>query len=75
MKKMGFILIILGIIMIIEKGFNYVTTEKVVDLGSIKISAEKNHPIQWSPILGAVILIGGIVIVVVSKKGADKDFL
>lgn len=75
MKKMGFVLIVLGIIMIIEKGFNYVTTEKVVDLGSIKISAEKNHPIQWSPILGAVILVGGIVIVVVSNKSAGKDSL
>ncbi|OIR05685.1 hypothetical protein GALL_121200 [mine drainage metagenome] len=75
MKKMGFVLIVLGIIMIIEKGFNYVTTEKVVDLGSIKISAEKNHPIQWSPILGAAILISGVVIVIVGKKGADKDLL
>lgn len=75
MKKMGFVLIVLGLIMIIEKGFNYVTTEKVVDLGSIKISAEKNHPIQWSPVLGAVILVGGIVIVVVSNKSSRKDLL
>lgn len=54
--------------MIIYTGFNYVTTEKVVDLGPIKIDAEKNHPVQWSPIVGIVLLIGGIVIVLSDRK-------
>ena len=61
-------MIILGSIMIIYNGFNYVTTEKVVDLGSIVINKEKNHPVQWSPIAGVILLIGGIVIVVNNKK-------
>jgi len=67
-KPLGIVLIILGAIMIIYTGFNYVTTEKVVDLGPIKINAEKNHPVQWSPIVGVVLLIGGIVVMVTSKK-------
>lgn len=54
--------------MIIYTGFNYVTTEKVVDLGSIKINAEKNHPVQWSPIVGIALLVGSIVIVLSDKK-------
>ena len=54
--------------MVIYTGFNYVTTEKVVDLGPIKINAEKNHPIQWSPIIGVVLLVGGIVVVATDKK-------
>ena len=54
--------------MIIYTGFNYVTTEKVVDLGPIKINAEKNHPVQWSPIVGVILLVGGIVVMVTSKK-------
>jgi len=54
--------------MIIYSGFNYVTTEKVVDLGPIEINAEKNHPVQWSPIVGIVLLVGGIVIVLSDKK-------
>jgi uncharacterized membrane protein len=71
MKSMGFVLIVIGIIMIAYNSFNYVTTEKVVDLGPLKINAEKNHPIQWSPILGGVILIGGVVIVVLGRKKMD----
>lgn len=67
-KSVGIGLIVLGIIMIIYTGFNYVTKEKVVDLGPIQINADKNHPVQWSPIIGVVLLVGGIVVVVTGKK-------
>ncbi len=67
-RTLGILLIILGSIMIIYNGFNYVTTEKVVDLGSIVINKEKNHPVQWSPIAGVILLVGGIVLVVNNKK-------
>jgi len=67
-KPLGIVLIVIGVIMIIYTGFNYVTTEKVVDLGPIKINAEKNHPVQWSPIVGVVLLVGGIVVMVTGKK-------
>ena len=67
-RTLGFILILLGSAMIIYNGFNYVTTEKVVDLGSIVINKEKNHPVQWSPIAGVILLVGGIVLVVNNKK-------
>lgn len=68
MKIVGFVLIGLGIIMMIYTGFNYVTSEKVVDLGPIKINAEKNHPVKWSPIVGIVLIVGGIVVLVIDKK-------
>ena len=67
-RTTGIILIIIGIIMIIYTGFNYVTTEKVVDLGPIKINSEKNHPVQWSPIIGVILLVGGILVMVTGKK-------
>ena len=67
-KPLGIVLIIIGAIMIIYTGFNYVTTEKVVDLGVIKINAEKNHPVQWSPIVGVVLLVGGIVVMATSQN-------
>lgn len=54
--------------MIVYTGFNYVTTEKVVDLGPIEINAEKNHPVQWSPIVGVLLIVGGIAVVMLNKK-------
>ena len=68
MKSLGIVLIALGIIMIVYTGFNYITTDKVVDLGPIEINAKTNHPVQWSPIVGIVLLVGGIAIFVTSKK-------
>lgn len=68
MKKIGFVLIAIGIIMMVYTGFNYVTTENVVDIGPISIDAEKNHPVQWSPILGVALLVGGVLLIVFNKK-------
>ncbi|MEL7589341.1 MAG: hypothetical protein AAGU19_21685 [Prolixibacteraceae bacterium] len=70
MKKTGIFIAVLGLLMIIYTGFNYITKEKVVDLGPIEINQKVKHPVQWSPIIGAVLLIGGIVIVLTDKKRA-----
>jgi uncharacterized membrane protein YdcZ (DUF606 family) len=67
-KTLGIALMIIGVIMIAYTGFNYVTTEKIVDLGSIQIEKKENHPIQWSPIVGVVLLIGGIVVISLKKS-------
>lgn len=68
-KSIGIALIVIGIVMTIYTGFNYVTTEKVVDLGPIQINKEENHPVQWAPIVGViVIVIGGFLVV----KGSSK---
>jgi hypothetical protein len=68
-KGFGIALLVIGIIMTIYSGFNYVTTEKIVDLGPIQINKEENHPVQWAPIVGViVIVIGGFLVV----KGSSK---
>ncbi|GAA3559757.1 hypothetical protein [Snuella lapsa] len=67
-KNIGIGILIIGIIMMIYTGFNYVTTEKVVDIGPIEISKEKNHPVQWSPIVGVLLLVSGIVIIAMNRK-------
>ena len=67
-KAIGIILIVIGIIMIAYTGFSYITTENVVNLGPIQINHEESHPVQWSPIIGAVLLVGGIVIIIFDKK-------
>jgi drug/metabolite transporter (DMT)-like permease len=67
-KPLGILLAVIGIVMIIYTGFNYVTKDKVVDLGPIEIKKETNHPVQWSPIVGVVLLVGGLVIMLSDKK-------
>ena len=67
-KVIGIVLIIIGIMMIAFNSFNFKTTEKVVDIGAIQITKEKDNPVAWSPIVGVVLLIGGIVVIVSAKK-------
>jgi drug/metabolite transporter (DMT)-like permease len=67
-KPIGIILIILGILMLLYNSFNFTTTEKVVDIGPIQVNKEVNHPIAWSPIIGIVLAVGGVVLLVVGNK-------
>ncbi len=67
-RTIGIVIIIIGILMMIYTGFNYITTKNVVDLGAVKINKEENHPVQWSPIVGALLLVGGIVIIAAGKN-------
>jgi hypothetical protein len=67
-KAIGIILVIVGIIMIAYTGFNYVTTETLVDLGPIHIEAEKNNFVKLSPFIGGALLIGGIILLIRGKK-------
>ena len=68
MKNLGLVLIGLGIMMMIFTGFNYVTRENVVDLGGVQINANENHPVEWSPIAGGVLLVAGVVVFLSNKK-------
>lgn len=70
MKKTGIVLIVLGIIMMVITGFNFVTREKIVDIGSLEIEGNKNHAVQWSPIVGAALLATGFVALMVRRKKA-----
>lgn len=72
-KTIGIALIVIGIVMTVYTGFNYVTTEKVVDIGPIEINAEKNHPVQWTPIIGVLIIVGGIIIIGRGKAENKKS--
>jgi hypothetical protein len=66
----GIILIVIGIIVFAYQGITYTTREKVVDIGPIQMSADKTKTIPLPPILGAIALVGGIILVVAGgRKG------
>ena len=68
MKNVAIVLIVIGIVMMLVTGFNFVTRERVVDVGPVHISANKDNPVQWSPILGGVILAAGIVVLATTRN-------
>lgn len=69
MKKAGIVIFVAGLLITIFTGFKFVTKEKVVDIGSLEISRDKNHFINWSPLLGvAVMVFGGVFYLYGAKK-------
>jgi hypothetical protein len=68
MKKTGLIILAIGLALTVFGGFHYVTREKVIDIGSIEVMANKNHMLDWSPYLGVGIMAIGIIIYVVGAR-------
>ena len=64
----GVILIAVGIAAFAYQGITYTTREKVVDLGPVHVTAEKTRTLPLPPIVGALALVGGIVLLVVGSK-------
>lgn len=45
------------------------TREKIVDIGGIEISADKNHNVSWDSFIGVgIMVIGGVVFLTGRKK-------
>ena len=64
----GVILIVLGAVALAYQGITYTSQEKVVDLGPLKVEAKKEKTIPLPPLLGALLLVGGVVLVAVSAR-------
>lgn len=68
-KTIGIIILAIGLLMTLFTGFNYVTREKVVDIGNLEVTADKNNTANWSPLIGVgVMVIGGVVFLYGKKK-------
>jgi len=67
MKAAGTFLIVIGIGIVIWGAFGFQTREKVLDVGPIHASKDKEHNVPYGPLAGAVLAIGGVVLLVKSK--------
>jgi hypothetical protein len=68
MKQAGIVILLVGLLMTLYSGFSYFTKEKVVDLGSIEITRDKEHAVDWQPYVGIGVMIAGGAILVFSKR-------
>jgi uncharacterized membrane protein HdeD (DUF308 family) len=64
----GIALIILGVLALAYQGITYTTREKVIDLGPLQASVDKKKSIPLPPIVGAVALAGGVVLLIVGAR-------
>jgi hypothetical protein len=64
----GLILIVLGIVALTYQGISYTISEKVSDIGSHQVTADRTKTQQLQPIVGGVALVGVIVVLVMGNK-------
>ena len=65
---LGILLIVLGALALARQGFTYTRQEKVLDVGPIHTTAEKQDHVSIPPVLGALTLTGGIALLVFGAR-------
>jgi hypothetical protein len=66
---LAIVFIVLGALALAYQGFTYTHREKVLDLGPIHATADKQEHVSIPPILGGLALVGGVLLLlVVSRK-------
>jgi drug/metabolite transporter (DMT)-like permease len=62
------ILIVIGVIALAYGGFSLTTKEKVAEVGPLKLEKDKTHSVSLPPILGVAALVGGVALLVASRR-------
>jgi hypothetical protein len=68
MKSIGLVLVILGILALVYGGISYNRQRTVLDVGPFKATATEQKNIPLSPIVGGIVLLGGIILLVAPRK-------
>ena len=68
MKIVGIVLIVIGVISLALGGISYTKREKVIDLGPIQATADRQKTIPLPPLLGGLALAGGVVLLIAGSK-------
>ena len=68
MKLIGVVLIVFGIVALVLGGITYTKREKVLDIGPITATTERQKTIPLSPIVGIAAVAGGIALLVVGTR-------
>jgi hypothetical protein len=68
---LGIILVIFGIATLAYQGFTYTKHETVAQIGDLKVTADTQHTVYLSPLVGGAALAAGLVLVVISRRNSD----
>jgi len=62
------VLIVIGILALAYQGFSYTTRKRVLDVGPIQATREEHHTVPLPPVLGAMALVGGIIVLLTGRR-------
>ncbi len=64
----GIILLVVGALLLAYQGFTYTTREKVINVGPVHVTAEREKTIPLQPLIGALALGSGLVLLVLGLR-------
>jgi hypothetical protein len=64
----AWVLIVIGILALAYQGFSYTTRKRVLDVGPIQATREEHHTVPLPPVLGAMALVGGIIVLLTGRR-------
>jgi uncharacterized membrane protein YidH (DUF202 family) len=67
-KLVGIVLIILGLAGVLYGGVSWNRKKTIVDAGPVEISRTERESLPVPPIVGALLLVGGVVLVMKGRK-------
>jgi uncharacterized membrane protein len=65
---LGILLVVLGVLALVYQGFSYTRQEKVVDIGPIHATADKQEHVPLPPIVGGLALASGAILLIMGTK-------
>ena len=64
----GAALVVIGLVSLLWGGFRWTENKTVVDIGPVKATAEEHKTLPIPPVVGALLLVGGIIVLVVPTR-------
>ena len=64
----GAALVVIGLVSLLFGGFRWTQRKTVLDVGPLKATTEEHKAVPIPPIVGALVLVGGIVVLVVPTR-------
>jgi uncharacterized membrane protein YidH (DUF202 family) len=64
----GVALIVLGLAALVYQGINYNSRETVIDIGPIRATADRQKTLPIPPVLGIVVVAGGLVLLIAGVR-------
>ena len=67
-RIVGLVLVVIGIVALVAGGVFWTDRDKVLDAGPLQVTTTERKGFAMPPLLGALALIGGVVLLVVPDR-------
>lgn len=67
-RIVGFVLVVVGIVALVWGGVFWTERDTLLDAGPLQVTTEEREGVRLPPVVGAIALIGGIVLLVAPER-------